>query len=247
MADTDENGVNDADEDFDEDGLTNLDELLNNTYPYIDDSDNDGLSDGDEVNKYGTDPLVADTYGDGIIDSKEKFQQTYTHKVKNEDCAVTEVIVDMECTGNIKRTTTVDSIMGVDYLCSGVVGLVGEPFEIETTSEFDKATLTFKIDKDKLGEIPFDNLLFLWYNEEDNEFVELETMLNEANGTVSITTTHFSKYMVIDKYKWFEAWAVEFDYNPTGGGSGSPTVPVKYNTVLAIAVQGAWIGMTIYP
>lgn len=228
MADTDENGVSDADEDFDEDGLTNLEEFLNNTYPYIDDSDNDGLSDGDEVNEYGTDPLVADTDGDeledgdeiilgtnplkqdtdndGIIDSKEKFQQTYTHKVNNEDCAVTEVIVDMECTGNINRTTTVESVMGVDYLCSEVVGLVGEPFEIETTSEFEEATLTFKIDKDKLGDIPFDNLLFLWYNEEENEFVELETTIDADNNTVSIITTHFSKYMVVDRQAWFDNW-----------------------------------------
>ena len=260
-ADSDENGVNDGDEDFDEDGLTNLEEFLNNTYPYIDDSDNDGLSDGDEVNKYGTDPLVADTDGDGlddgdeitlstnplvqdtdgdgIIDSKEKFQQTYTHKVKNEDCAVTEVIVDMECTGNINKTTSVESVMNTDILCTDVVGLIGEPFEIETTSEFDTATLTFTIDKSKLGETEFENLLFLWYNEEENDFVELETTLDEKNSTVSITTTHFSKYMVIDKYKWFEAWAVEFDYNPTGGASGAPTIPVKYNTVLAIDCSGS--------
>lgn len=261
MADTDENGVKDGDEDFDEDGLTNLEEYLNNTYPYIADSDNDGLSDGDEVNKYGTDPLNADTDGDeledgdeiilgtnplkqdtndnGIIDSKEKFQQTFTHKVKNEDCAVTEVIVDMECTGNINKTTFVESIMGVDYLCSEVVGLVGEPFEIETTSEFDTATLTFVIDKSKLGDTEFDNLMFLWYDEEENEFVELESALDEDNSTVRITTTHFSKYMVIDKYEWFKAWAVEFDYNPTGGGSGAPTIPVKYNTVLAIDCSGS--------
>ena len=260
MADTDENGVSDADEDFDEDGLTNLDEFLNNTYPYIDDSDNDGLSDGDEVNKYGTDPLVADTDGDGlddgdeivldtnplvqdtdgdgIIDSKEKFQQTYTHKVNNEDCAVTEVIVDMECTGNINKTTSVESVMNVDILCTDVVGLIGEPFEIETTSEFDTATLTFTIDKSKLGETEFDNLLFLWYNEEENDFVELETTLDEENSTASIVTTHFSKYMVIDKYKWFEALAVEFDYNPTGGSS-TPDIPVKYNTVLAIDCSGS--------
>lgn len=79
----------------------------------------------------------------------------------------------------------------------------------------------------------------MWYNEEENDFVELETTLDEKNSTVSITTTHFSKYMVIDKYKWFEAWAVEFDYNPTGGASGAPTIPVKYNTVLAIDCSGS--------
>ena len=261
MADTDENGVSDADEDFDEDNLTNFEEFINKTNPYIDDMDNDGLSDGDEIKVYGTDPLVADTDGDeledgdeiilgtnplvqdtdgdGIIDSKEKFQQTFTHKVKNEDCAVTEVIVDMECTGNINKTTSVESVMNVDMLCTDVVGLIGEPFEIETESEFDKATLTFRIDKDKLGEIPFDNLLFLWYNEEEDEFVELETTLNEVDGTASIVTTHFSKYMVVDKYEWYKAWAVEFDYNPTGGASGAPTIPVKYNTVLAIDCSGS--------
>ena len=260
-ADSDENGVNDGDEDFDEDGLTNLEEFLNNTYPYIDDSDNDGLSDGDEVNKYGTDPLVADTDGDGlddgdeiilgtnplvqdtdgdgIIDSKEKFQQTFTHKVKNDDCAVTEVIVDMECTGNINKTTSVESVMNTDILCTDVVGLVGEPFEIETNSEFDKATLMFKVDKNKLGNVEFENLLFLWYNEEENEFIELETILDEVNSTASITTTHFSKYMVVDKRAWFEAWAVELDYNPTGGAPGAPSIPVKYNTVLAIDCSGS--------
>lgn len=261
-ADTDDNGVNDGGEDFDEDGLTNLEEFDNKTNPYIADTDSDGLSDGDEVKTHGTDPLVADTDGDGlddgdeivlgtnpliqdtdgdgIIDSKEKIQQTFTHKVKNDDCAVTEVIVDMECTGNINRTTSVESVINTDILCTDVVGLVGEPFEIETTSEFDKATLTFKIDKDKLGEIPFDNLLFLWYNEEEDEFIELETILNEENGTASIETTHFSKYMIVDKKAWFDAWAKEFNYNPAsdpGIPGGAPTI--RYNTVLAIDCSGS--------
>lgn len=50
--------------------------------------------------------------------------------------------------------------MNKDVLCTDVVGLVGEPFEIETTSQFDKATLTYVVDKSKLGDTEFDNLLF---------------------------------------------------------------------------------------
>lgn len=65
-ADTDENGVSDADEDFDEDGLTNLQEYQQNTEPYNDDTDGDGLLDGEEVNTYFTDPLKADTDEDGL-------------------------------------------------------------------------------------------------------------------------------------------------------------------------------------
>ena len=66
--------------------------------------------------------------------ARKSFSRLILNKVKNEDCAVTEVIVDMECTGNINKTTSVESVMNTDILCTDVVGLVGEPFEIETTS-----------------------------------------------------------------------------------------------------------------
>lgn len=102
--------------------------------------------------------------------------------------------------------------MDKDVICSEVVGLVGEPFSIETTSQFDTATLTFKFDQSKLGETAFDSLMFLWYDEENFEFVELETFYDYVNSTVSIETTHFSRYMVVDKYLWFEAWNKELNY-----------------------------------
>jgi len=41
------------------------------TDPLVADSDGDGLSDGDEVNTHSTDPLVADTDGDGRSDGDE--------------------------------------------------------------------------------------------------------------------------------------------------------------------------------
>jgi hypothetical protein len=46
-----------------------LDEsALDDRYLYALDSDGDGLSDGDEVNAYGTDPNALDTDGDGYGD-----------------------------------------------------------------------------------------------------------------------------------------------------------------------------------
>ena len=241
--DTDDNGVLDCDEDFDEDGLTNLQEYELGTEPYNEDTDGDGLKDGEEINTYGTDPLKVDTDddglddgdeiyfetdplnpdsdGNGISDGDEKRSQTFIHKVENEDCAVTEVHVTMEGTGNLQKTTTVESIMNKDILCSDVVGLVGEPFSIETTSQFDNATLTYVIDKSKLGDTEFDNLLFLWYDEENYNFVELETILDEANSTVTVETTHFSKYMIVNREEWYKAWSTElypsyYDYSPSG-------------------------------
>ena len=62
----------DATEDtLDSDGLTNLDEFLNGTEPDNPDTDGDGLTDGEEVNNYGTDPTSTDSDGDGTSDSDE--------------------------------------------------------------------------------------------------------------------------------------------------------------------------------
>ncbi len=58
-------------EDSDGDGLTNLEEITTGTDPNNVDTDNDGLSDGDEVKNRGTDPLKPDTDGDALADGEE--------------------------------------------------------------------------------------------------------------------------------------------------------------------------------
>ena len=65
-----------ADSDIDNDSLIYSDELIYNTDPFINDTDGDRLSDGDEVNIYQTNPLSSDTDGDNISDGDEvnKYQ-----------------------------------------------------------------------------------------------------------------------------------------------------------------------------
>lgn len=57
--------------DPDQDGLTNLEEFNANSNPNQSDTDLDGLSDGEEVNLYGSDPTNIDTDGDGMQDKWE--------------------------------------------------------------------------------------------------------------------------------------------------------------------------------
>lgn len=48
--------------------------------------------------------------------------------------------------------------------------------------------------------------MFLWYDRENDNFVELETSHDSANSTVSVETTHFSEYILVDAEEWFENW-----------------------------------------
>jgi len=58
--------------DSDDDGLTDYQEInIYSTDPYDADTDDDGLEDGEEVNSYSTDPNDADTDNDGLEDGEE--------------------------------------------------------------------------------------------------------------------------------------------------------------------------------
>ncbi|NKF49228.1 PQQ-binding-like beta-propeller repeat protein [Shewanella sp. WXL01] len=69
-------GLSDADAsdaalDSDNDGLTNLREFNLRLNPQVADTDSDGISDGDEVDVYKTDPLNLDSDADGLTDGEE--------------------------------------------------------------------------------------------------------------------------------------------------------------------------------
>jgi len=69
--DEDGNQARDDVDDFDNDGLTNLEEFRNGTHPRNPDTDADGASDGQEVHALGSSPLDRDSDDDGMPDGHE--------------------------------------------------------------------------------------------------------------------------------------------------------------------------------
>ena len=263
-ADTDGNGVKDSNEDADGDKLTNLEEYKLDTSPINPDTDGDGLNDYEEVYTYHTDPLNADTDGDtlsdgddvalgfspllkdtdsnGILDCDEKVKQEITQEIKNEEAPqISEVQVSFEGTGNISNTTTIENIYGKDILSSEVVGLIGAPVEITTTSEFENATITFKYDKSRLGDTKEEDLAVMWYDEENGvyQILDNETVLDKEKQTVSYKTTHFSKYMVVDKNIWYNTWRTNIDYRE------GTTTKLYYDFAFVVDTSGSMSGQSI--
>ncbi len=239
--------------DTDEDGLLDGDEIKKyKTDPLNPDTDNDGLLDGEEgydgtiYKKYGVyfDSLNPDTNGNGILDGDEVFGQSKKQEVSTHDEAITEVKVDMSTNGSLERNLTIESMYGIDSMSSEVYAMIGEPFNFETPTKFDKATITFKVDKSKLGDTKFDNLLILWYDEENQTFKEMETVHNEAASTVSTTTTHFSQYMIVDSEKWFDNWEKSF-VELRKMWSGNTSYYKALNTILV--VDCSWVMSGIDP
>ena len=233
--DTDDDGVNDlyeiiletdpltpddnGNKDADMDGLTNARESDLGTNPQVKDTDIDGLNDGEEYNLYGTDPTKYDTDDDGISDYNEihlgsnpslpdsnvKRYQTLEYEPSGSSglTGVTKVTVSGYISGAICENTKIKDIYNKDLLTSSITALVGDPVNIESTGEFDSMTITFKY-TDDLNER---YLRVMWFDENNLDYVVLnDYTINQSSNTISINTTHFSKYMLIDESIWVNTW-----------------------------------------
>ncbi len=209
--DTDGDGVKDGKEDFDGDGMTNAEEEKNGTSPFFADTDADGLTDSEEVKKYKTSPLNKDTDGDGVGDGREVY--IGTDPLKKEETFITvresgavseewpvsvEVSAETDAEGAGTLLITPLTSTNIPALTAACRGYLGTAYELYTEGNLSKAILTFRYDA-SLGELS-DSFVprVYYYDETENEFVELENQVAE-DGKVTAETTHFSIYTLLNK------------------------------------------------
>lgn len=95
-----------------------------------------------------------------------------------------------------------------------VVGLVGEPVEVklEKRDEANGGKLAFFYDPNELKGVRPDALMFLWYDEENDKYVEFEDgVLDTDYYNVSIDIEKPGVYMLVNKYQWYNEQGKKLD------------------------------------
>ena len=220
--DSDLNGVSDGNEDYDSDGLTNAFELSHKLNPVLSDTDDDMLSDFDELNKYKTDALVSDTDKDGADDGWEisngfdplKYNSSFEVYVKAESKGsnLLSASVSMTMPGNQVQTLTVESAEDNIFSLDKTPGAIGGAYNFRVNDSFSSAVISFEFDNHLNETENFDPVIY-YVNEEEQELIPLETTVKD--NTASAEVSHFSKYMLIDRtvyeesFEWKDVWSDE--------------------------------------
>lgn len=221
IKDTDGNGIIDYDEDYDEDGLTNGEEGKLGTSLTVKDTDYDDLDDYSENYIYNTNPLKADSDGDGANDGWEvnngydplKHNDTFTAKIKPENPTEMNPVsagVELYLSGKNASTLSVEPVSSAQspMLTPSIAGYLGSAYNFTVDGEVDEATLVFKYDE-TLGTIgdEFQPRIY-YFNESEGILEELENQ-TVTEGCVKATVTHFSSYILLNKVEFDKVWENE--------------------------------------
>ena len=216
------NGINDADEDADEDGLTNANELRNGTNLNKKDTDGDGLTDGEEVLTYHTDPTARDTDGDGLTDGDEivlgldpltavsdgvtpDAERTFVQTLNQEN--ISERLLDeqsdarpaltVNTTGNINSKAVIRGAQS--YRFGDSRALVGEPVAL-LTSDTGEQKMSFTL-SDRINTTFGDgvtNANLICQYQDDGTVTYLDTEFDAATNTVSASVKGEGTYFVMN-------------------------------------------------
>lgn len=231
-SDTDGNGVSDYDEDADNDGIVNGEEYTKGISPISDDTDLDGLKDKEELEQYLTNPALDDTDSDGGKD-KWEIDNGYDPLVANETFEIekrTEEVseynsvsasVSLELSNGDVESLEVKKLSVTDnpFVSSTVAGYLGNAYDFTVDGEFSEAQISFEYDTN-LGVIGEDFQPRIYYfNETEMTYEELPNQLVE-NGKVTVTVTHFSTYILLNKTEFDKVWNEEIKA-PVVDGEGN--------------------------
>lgn len=201
--------------DTDEDGLTDYDEIfIYGTNPICRDTDCDGMSDGTEI-ECNLNPNSPDSDGNGISDDSEitiqtvrlNFSQNYTLEKLGVFPSIS-ISGKGDYSGKISATPVLDN-----KAITGLGSIVGTAYDFrhDDSLTFEESTLSFKISDEILNNYNIDDLCIAYYDTETNSLSPIETSTSAYN-IISAQVDHYCIYLVIDTLKYLN----DSDYLSSG-------------------------------
>ncbi len=213
--DTFNDSRNDANRDYDGDGLSNIKEVELGTSLILEDTDGDLISDYDEV--YGeppTNPLEVDTDGDGlndnielklgtnptnmytdevILDSERKIQQSLDLSLVPNELKTGDVIIKSvsgEVNGLIDENIKFHNYQNNNF--DNVMALVSKPFKVENENN-NKVKMTFDVSRvydriEKLILCKYENGMFIPI---DTDFSGNEIVADVTSGIYGVLDSEY--------------------------------------------------------
>ncbi len=225
-------GISDAECDFDMDGLNNYEEILRGSDPHKADTDSDTLNDADEILRgtnptdgdtdkdgmpdgieipYGMDPTDPDTLNDGIMDGDRLFTVAMENDEAFDEYGI-RTTVELLLLGSQVQSLSIGKIDTTDaFLSDEVPGFIGNAFEYTVDGAFESAEISFAFPEELLSDDDFDPAIF-YFDEETQILIPLEEQIVSGH-TVTARTTHFSKYILLNKTEYTEAWEYEIKFD----------------------------------
>lgn len=97
--------------------------------------------------------------------------------------------------------SSLENGLGADVMSSGVVGLVGCPVIVDLQGS--DAVLSFVINRDDLGNVPFENLMVL----KSGHGLSYDMVESRVDGDIIRCDIEESDtYMLVDSYQWLSCW-----------------------------------------
>lgn len=173
-----------------------------------------------------SDQIDSDGEPNQTAESKTEGNKKAAHKEIgfNGADAVSDVLLIPYTDIDISRKVSFSDVYGLNVMHSGVVGLVGAPVDVRFDyEEVGDCKLVFVYDPEKLYGVRPDALMFMYSDDEGNEYTELEDgVLNTENCSMSVEITRPGVYMLVNKYEWLNCWGanlsdngMEPDYDPS--------------------------------
>ena len=195
-----------------------------------------GRTSGDTVSESKADTAVKNTAQDNTSEAEQKADNSGSSQKKpahaevgnNGAAAVTDVLLIPDDDEDISHKVDLTDMFGRHVLHTGVVGLVGAPVEVEYDSDEVKGgKLVFVYDPDELEGVRPDALMFMWYDEDNNNYVELpDGKLNTENCSMTIHIDKPGTYLLVNKYKWYNCWGADLDDNGLEQGYDPSSKPL---------------------